>query len=199
MRSMELLLQERIPWELPPETVREEERREPAPRRTVVPAPHAWVPPIAEVFPQVHLLGNGRLATWISEAGGGGLWWHRQALTRWLPDATRDHHGLWIYVRDEDSGLVWSVGRQPTGVISEDAHIVFHPHMAEFHRRDHGIGIRMEVGVTAGDDVEIRRITVVNESDRPRTLRLTSCGEIVLAPPLEDERHPAFSKLFVGS
>ena len=199
MRSMELLLQERIPWELPLETVREEERREPASRRTVVPAPHAWVPPTAEVFPQVHLLGNGRLSTWISEAGGGGLWWHRQALTRWLPDATRDHHGLWIYVRDEDSGLIWSVGRQPTGVISEDAHIVFHPHMAEFHRRDHGIGIRMEVGVTAGDDVEIRRITVVNESDRPRTLRLTSCGEIVLAPPLEDERHPAFSKLFVGS
>ena len=74
MRSMELLLQERIPWELPSESFREDERREPAPRRTVVPAPHAWIPPTAEVFPQVHLLGNGRLSTWISEAGCGGLW-----------------------------------------------------------------------------------------------------------------------------
>src|SRR5665213_2925484 len=72
MRSMELLLQERIPWELPSEAVREEERREPAHRRDVVPAPHGWIPPTAEVFPQVHLLGNGRLATWISEAGDGG-------------------------------------------------------------------------------------------------------------------------------
>ena len=40
--------------------------------------------------------------------------------------------------------------------------------------------------------------TVVNESDRPRVVRLTSYGEVVLAPPLDDERHPAFSKLFVG-
>ena len=40
---------------------------------------------------------------------------------------------------------------------------------------------------------------VVNESDRARVLTLTSYAEVVLAPPLDDERHPAFSKLFVAS
>jgi len=62
MRSMELLLQERIPWELPSEAFREDKSLESAPRRAVVPAPHAWVPPTAEVFPQVHLLGNAASA-----------------------------------------------------------------------------------------------------------------------------------------
>jgi cyclic beta-1,2-glucan synthetase len=199
MRAIELLLEERIPRELQPEPVRGDERREPVLQRAAVPAPHPWVPSTESAFPQMHVLGNGRLATWISEAGAGALWWRKQALTRWLPDATRDCHGLWVYVGDEDSGAVWSVGRQPSGVASSDSRVVFHPHLAEFHRRDHGIAIGMEVGVAPGDDVEIRRITVVNESDRPRTVRLTSYGEIVLAPPLDDERHPAFSKLFVGS
>jgi cyclic beta-1,2-glucan synthetase len=199
MRSMELLLQERVPWELPADEPREEKRPSPAPPPEAVGAPHAWVPPTVATFPQMHLLGNGRLASWVSEAGGGGLWWNQQALTRWRPDAVRDNHGLWIYVRDEESEAVWSVGRQPTGVISEDARVVFHPHLAEFHRRDHGIGIRMEVGVAPGEDMEIRRITVVNESDRQRVISLISYAEVVLAPPLDDERHPAFSKLFVGS
>ena len=198
MRVMELLLHERIPRELPSEPGREEELLRPSSRQTAVPVLDAWQPAAMPVVPQVHMLANGRMASWISEAGGGRLLWHGQALTRWLPDAC-DRDGLWIYVRDADSGAIWSVGRQPTGVQPEEAQTVFHPHMTEFHRRDHGIGLRMEVGVAAGDDVEIRRLTVVNESDEVRTLEFTSYGEVVLAPSLEDERHPAFSKLFVGS
>ena len=197
MRIMELLLHERIPRELPAEPGREEELLRPS-RQATIPTLDAWQPTVMPVIPQVHMLANGRLASWVSEAGGGRLLWHGQALTRWLPDA-RDQDGLWIYVRDVDSGAIWSVGRQPTGAQAQEAQTVFHPHMVEFHRRDHGIGLRMEVGVAAGDDVEIRRLAIVNESDEVRTLELTSYGEVVLAPPLEDERHPAFSKLFVGS
>ncbi|PKP68603.1 MAG: cellobiose phosphorylase, partial [Alphaproteobacteria bacterium HGW-Alphaproteobacteria-5] len=198
IRVMELLLYERIPRELPPEEGREEESVRASPKRIAVPVPHAWQPSAAAALPQMHMLGNGRLASWISEAGGGVLLWHKQALTRWLADI-RDPHGLWIYVRDTDSGDLWSAGRQPVSAVPEESQTVFHPHMAEFHRRDHGIGLRMEVWVAPGDDVEIRRLTVVNESSSVRELELTSYGEVVLAPPLDDERHPAFSKLFVGS
>ncbi|MCP4386470.1 MAG: cellobiose phosphorylase [Hyphomicrobiales bacterium] len=199
MRNVELLLQERVPWEIPPETLLAEPEEEPAPGRAIVARPHAWVPTTTANFPQTHALGNGRLSTWISDAGGGALRWRDHALTRWLPDATRDNHGLWIYVRDQESGAIWSATQQPTGVGPEEAHVVFHPHLAEFDRRDNGIVVRLEVGVAAGDDVEIRRVTVINESNRPHSLQLTSYGEVVLAPPLQDERHPAFSRLFVGS
>ncbi|AFL54802.1 cyclic beta-1,2-glucan synthetase [Sinorhizobium fredii] len=199
VRAVELLVHERVPWETPPSVRTLEKRRVSPKRRTSIPAPQPWKPRSAEAFPQMHALGNGRLASWITEAGGGRLSWHDHALTRWLPDATRDNHGLWMYVRDEEDGSVWSVGRQPTGVAPDDARVMFHPHMAEFHRHDHGVGISMEVGVVPGDDLEIRRMRVVNEGERPRRLRFTSYGEVVLAPPLEDERHPCFSKLFVGS
>ncbi|WP_212633066.1 GH36-type glycosyl hydrolase domain-containing protein [Pseudomonas indica] len=199
VKVMELLLHERVPLELPADPRRSESLERPAPDWSGVAPPQAWTPTGDEWFPQAHLLGNGRLHSWISRAGAGGLSWHRHALTRWRPDATRDHHGLWVYVRDEESGDLWSAGRQPTGAVSAQERVVFHPHMAEFHRHDHGIGLRMEVTVATAEDMEIRRLTLTNESDRPRTLSLTSYAEVALAPPLDDERHPAFGKLFVGS
>jgi cyclic beta-1,2-glucan synthetase len=55
----------------------------------------------------------------------------------------------------------------------------------------------VEIAVAPADDVEIRRINVVNETGRARVLSFTSCGEVVLAAPADDARHPAFSKLFV--
>lgn len=197
IRLNSLLLSERVPREVPAEIKRLDELDKPRGESLPARMPSAWQPARAP-FPQVQLLGNGRFASWISAAGGGALRWRGNALTRFVPDATLDADGLWIYLADEDSGNLWSATRQPTGAIPDESQTVFHPHLAEFHRRDHEIDLRLEVGVAAGDDLEIRRLAIANESDRPRRLRLTSYGEVVLAPPLEDERHPAFSKLFVG-
>lgn len=199
VRTVEVLLQERIPRERPTEAARARERAEPAVRRPAPTLLEAWGPVSLPGVPKVHVLGNGRMSSWISESGAGALHWQGQALTRWIPDPTRDHQGLWIYVRDEDSGDVWSVGRQPSGVVADESACVFHGHVAEFRRRDHRIDIRMDVGVLPADDLEARRVSVLNEDDRPRTLTFTTYGEVVLGHALDDERHPAFSKLFVHS
>ena len=42
-------------------------------------------------------------------------------------------------------------------------------------------------------------MTLINESDQPRRLRLTTYGEVALAEQAADQRHPAFAKLFVES
>ena len=84
--------------------------------------------------------------------------------------------------------------RQP-----ESQDVQFYPHMAEFRRSDHGIGLTMEITVAPEDDVEIRRISLTNHSDRVRRIALTSYGEIILAPQAADARHPAFNKMFIES
>ena len=38
-----------------------------------------------------------------------------------------------------------------------------------------------------------------NNTDRPRQLRLTSYGEVILTQQANDTRHPAFNKLFIES
>ena len=47
--------------------------------------------------------------------------------------------------------------------------------------------------------MEIRRVTLLNDSDHPRRLKLISYGEVVLAAQATDQRHPAFNKLFIES
>ena len=54
-----------------------------------------------------------------------------------------------------------------------------------------------EISVSPEDDIELRRITLTNRSESPRTIEVTSYAEVVLAPQAQDLAHPAFSNLFV--
>src|ERR1035441_5656141 len=56
---------------------------------------------------------------------------------------------------------------------------------------------RGEISVSPEDDVELRRVTLINHSHSRRVIELTSYAEVVLALPAADASHPAFSNLFV--
>ena len=125
--------------------------------------------------------------------------WDDLDLTRWRADTTLDDWGTWLYVQDLESGALWSAAYQPVRVLPSFSDVHFYAHKAEFRRTDHAIALTMEIAVAPDDDVEIRRITLHNEGDRPRRLALTSYGEVVMAAPPADQRHPAFNKLFIES
>ena len=199
MQTVEQLLLERVPWDAPVEKGRLDEERLAGRKERTLQALASWVPSRQAMVPQLQMLGNGRMASWISESGAGGLMLGDAALTRWRPDPTTDSYGYWVYVRDTETGEVWSVARQPTGERSADSTVIFHQHMVEYFQRNHGIALRMEASVSPADNADMREISVTNESNRPRRIEFTSYAEVVLAPPLDDERHPAFSKLFVES
>ena len=195
MRATELLLQERVPWEFPPEQATEAETTAPDLTRTPTPTLHGWAAP-KEPSPQLHVVGNGSLASWITDAGGGALWWRGQALTRWTGDAVCRGGDARIYLSDRESGAVWSLGGRGTDQSTEAS---FHAHKAEFHERAEGLSTSLEIAIAPGDDVEIRRVTLFNDSGQTREIDLTTYAEVVLAPAVAHERHPAFSKLFVHS
>ena len=74
---------------------------------------------------------------------------------------------------------------------------VFLQGRAEFKRVDDDIETRTEIAVSPEDDVELRRVTLINRSRQVRVIELTTYAECVLAPADADAAHPAFSKLFV--
>jgi cyclic beta-1,2-glucan synthetase len=200
VRSVELLLQEKVPYDVPIEAVQPEDvraTREDPVRQQVNATP--WSVPAQSPAPQVHFLSNGRYGVLITSAGAGFSSWQDLDLTRWRADTTREDCGTWVYLQDIESGDVWSASAQPTDVPSESQTVQFYPHMAEFRRNDHRIGLTMDVTVAPEDDVEIRRISLTNHSERVRRIAVTSYGEIILAPQASDARHPAFNKLFIES
>jgi len=147
--------------------------------------------------PEVQLLSNGSYHVMVTNAGGGSSRWQDLAVTRWHEDATCDQWGTYCYVRDVISGEFWSVAHQPTGKVADHYEAIFCEGRAEFRRRDHGIELHTEITVSPEDDIELRRMRVINRSRAKRTLEFTSYAEIVLAPAAQDASHPAFSNLFV--
>jgi cyclic beta-1,2-glucan synthetase len=159
----------------------------------------SWTVPIDAPVPQVHYLSNGRYGVLLTSTGGGYSQKEGIALTRWQADSTLENWGTWVYVRDQDSGRLWSIGYQPVCITADYQNAVFYSHKAEFQRRDQDIVVQMEVTVPPDDDLEIRRIRLTNDGDTPRRLLLTSYGEVVLASQEGDQQHPAFNKLFSES
>ena len=147
--------------------------------------------------PAVHLLSNGRYHVMVTNAGGGYSRWNDLAVTRWIEDATADNWGTFLYIRDVQSGEVWSNSYQPTRKTPEYYEAIFSEGRAEFRRRDYDIEMHTEIAVSPEDDIELRRVRLANRSRVQRTIEVTSYAEVVLATPSSDAAHPGFSNLFV--
>jgi cyclic beta-1,2-glucan synthetase len=157
---------------------------------------HAPIP--AETpTPEVHLLSNGRYHLMVTNAGGGYSRCRDIAVTRWREDTTRDHWGMFVYLRDCASGDFWSACHQPTLKRADTYSAIFSEGRAEYRRRDRDIETYTDLVVSPEDNIELRRLRITNRSPETRTLEITSYGEVVLAAPAADDTQSAFSNLFV--
>ena len=148
-------------------------------------------------LPEVQLLSNGRYHVMLTNGGAGYSRWRDLAVTRWREDGTRDHWGSFLYLRDVQGGTPWSAAFQPTRAPSEHYEAFFTEGRFEVRRRDQGLETHLEVVVSPEDDIELRRLRIVNVTGRTRTIEVTTYAEVVLAPAVADDMHPAFSNLFV--
>lgn len=197
LRAAELLLLERVPKATAPVYPHASEARATRPPSAEVAGTMRVItdPNVSSV--EANLLSNGRYHVVVTSSGGGYSRWRDLAVTRWREDATRDHYGSFCYVRDVDSGVVWSSAWQPTIRPPKHYEAIFTQARAEFRRIDQQIETYTQISVSPEDDIELRRVTLTNRSERPRTIEVTSYAEVVLATQAQDESHPAFSNLFV--
>jgi cyclic beta-1,2-glucan synthetase len=197
VRAAEPLLHERIPNIPPLHHISTRERvSSVASVGDVTPAVSQFETPHT-TSPKIQLLCNGRYGLMLTNAGGGYSRWGNFEITRWRSDRTRDSWGTFCYIRDADADRLWCNTYQPTGGKVLDYCANFTLDRAMFRRVDHDIESETEVVVAPEDDVEIRRMTLVNRSPRGRRLDLTSYVELSLAPHDADLKHPAFGKLFI--
>lgn len=141
--------------------------------------------------PWINYLQNGRYFATVS-ANGGGLSYDRSPLhgriTRYrINDVPPDRPGKYIYVKDRDSGELWSLTWQPVG--REPASDYRVAHGFGYTRAEAEVaGVRSSVVffVPLDDDREVWKATLSNVSGRPRRLSVVGYVEFALGHALID-------------
>src|SRR5258708_31997247 len=128
-------------------------------------------------------------------AGGGWGYsrWGEHAVHRWGEDTTRDDWGSYVFLRDVDSGEVWSATYQPRGTRPAGYNVMFAEDRAEFVRYDGAFTTTVDVVVSPEDDAEVRRVSVANGGGEAYGIEATSYALNVLAPPPAGSAHHTFS------
>ncbi len=197
VKSVELLLHERIPRRLVMQDVQAElpddTRPVTAHDRPVVREVNTSLPSA----PRIALLGSMPYTVMLNHNGSGYSRYESIAVTRWRADGTRDDTGQFCYINDLTAGRMWSSAYQPFGVPASHSRAWLASDRVTLHRIDGDIETRTEITVVPADSAEVRRVTLTNTGSEPHDIELTSYGEVAMTSQATDLAHPAFSNLFV--
>lgn len=147
--------------------------------------------------PWVNVVCNGRYGFVVSQNGGGFSWFddaQHNVLTRWEMDLVRDCYGKFLYLRDLDSGEVWTAAPGPIRAKYTAYECIHEPGVTTFRTEYAGIAAVWTMTVAPDDAAEIWTVELTNTTDKARRLRLASyfewtCG---VAPDVKREFHKLF-------
>jgi len=148
-------------------------------------------------LPKCHILSNNRYSVMITNEGSGYSKSGDLQVTRWRKDVTTGKYGTFIFLREVQSGNMWSATYEPINKEPDGYKVLFSQDKAEFIRTDENIDTHTEIVVSSEDNVEIRKVTLTNHNNYPVTVELTSYFETVITRHASDVAHPAFSNLFI--
>lgn len=156
--------------------------------------------------PWINVIANPGFGFQVSAEGSGYTWAvnsRENQITAWSNDPVRDPAGDAIYIRDEDTGEIWTPTAQP---IRDDG-VYTARHGFGYSRFSHdtrGIECELLQYVPLVDPIRISRLTLRNRSGKPRRLSVTAYAEWVLgisrgasAPFLITEIDAATGAMFV--
>ncbi|HEX7332649.1 MAG TPA: glucoamylase family protein [Pyrinomonadaceae bacterium] len=137
-----------------------------------------WTP-----APWSNVIGNSvEFGFQITETGGGCTWSlnsRENRLTPWSNDAVSDPPGEVVYLRDEDTGTVWSV--TPLPVREREPYIIRHGQgYSVFEHTSHGISQELLVFAPLDAPVKVSLLRLRNRTGRKRRLSVTNYNELVL-------------------
>ena len=137
--------------------------------------------------PWVNVLANPYFGTVVSESGGAYTWvenCHEFRLTPWNNDPVTDASGEAFYLRDEETGQVWSP--TPLPARGPTPYVIRHGFgYSVFEHTENGIASELTVYVAMDAPVKFAVLKLYNLSGRPRLLSVTGYWEWVL----EELRH----------
>jgi cyclic beta-1,2-glucan synthetase len=139
-----------------------------------------WTP-----APWINVIANPHFGFIASEAGSGYTWCgnsRERKLTPWSDDPVSDSPGEAMYVRDRESGEVWTPTALPVRVSGRPYLAVHGQGYTRYMHASQGIRLELTQWVPEHDPVKISRLVLENVSPKTRQLDVTAYVEWVLAP-----------------
>ena len=133
--------------------------------------------------PWINVIANPHFGFQVSTDGAGSTWSQNAReyqLTPWSNDPVRDLPSEVIYLKDEDSGELWSATPQP---IRQPGCRYLNRHgfgYSRFEHTSHGIALNLLQFVPLADPVKISRLTLINRSNATRRLSIAHYVDWVL-------------------
>ena len=152
-------------------------------------------PGSATPAPWANVMASRDFGTIVTESGLGCTWRgnsQMNRLTPWHNDPVIDPQSEAIYLRDDQSGAVWTP--TPLPIREKDAYRARHGQgYTVFEHNSHAIGQELTVFVPltengSGDPVKIYRLRLSNDSGRQRRLTVAYFAEWVLGSVREDQQ-----------
>ena len=137
-----------------------------------------WTP-----APWINVIANPQFGFLASADGSGSTWSlnaQQNQITPWCNDPVSDTPAEVIYIRDENSGDLWSATPLP---IRERSSVYVVRHGFGYTRSEHashGIALNLTQFVPLEDPIKISRLKIHNASDEPRQLSVTHYLDWVL-------------------
>jgi cyclic beta-1,2-glucan synthetase len=137
-----------------------------------------WTP-----APWANIIANKReFGFQVTETGAGYTWSvnsRENRLTPWSNDAVSDPPGEIVYLRDEDTGTVWSA--TPLPIRETEPFVIRHGQgYSVFEHTSHGITQELLLFAPLDAPVKISLLRLRNRGDRKRKLTITLYNELVL-------------------
>ena len=133
--------------------------------------------------PWINVIANPTFGFQVSADGAGFTWSQnsqQNRITPWSNDPTSDTNGEAIFLRDEDSGDLWSPTTTPIRVENASYTVRHGQGYSRFEHESHGIAVDLLQFVPLDDPVKISLLKITNNSRRTRNLSLTAYAEWVL-------------------
>ncbi len=149
--------------------------------------------------PWINYLTNGDYCALCSHIGGGFSFYkdHRMnsVLRRGRHQYYEDMPARLIYIKDEDTGEIWTVNVQPFGKVDtfEARHGVGYTHISSSYQ---AIQASLRYFVPRGIDAELWELELANTGKAPRRLSVYSFADMVLGNVSLDELEVPFMALF---
>jgi cyclic beta-1,2-glucan synthetase len=132
--------------------------------------------------PWINVVANPDFGFLVSEAGSGFAWSQNSGenrLTPWRNDPVSDAPGEALYLRDEETGIVWSPTPLPSRAVAP--YLVRHgAGYTTFDHRSHGLQQRLRLYVVPDAPVKVIHLQLENVWNRHRRVTATFYAEWVL-------------------